>query len=160
MSTAATLALRRVNPWWVCMAMYADMQGLPATGGMFIPACGSDPVQPGRIVSAQSITAVYVFEVDQHAHEFMEAFREAHPDAPVLWDHMKVVGITPGQAVNSLLRNGLVPVQVRREWAPEMFRLYRDGHAKLQSERHGPAFKFAVDHSLEDYARIEREWRR
>lgn len=159
MHSAALLALRAVDPWWVPVTPYEDVQEHPAIGGLFLPACGNQPLGRNLIASPQSISGVYVFERDQHAHEFIDAFREAHPDAPVLWDHVKVVGFHPQQVVSALLRHGLVPVQVRREWAPAMFKLYRDGHVRLLSEKHGPAFKFAVDHALEDYTRIEREWR-
>jgi len=153
----ALLALRATPEWWVPVCFYDDIQKLPATGGFFVPASGPEFV-PG---AGQEMNAVYVFEHDQHAHEFLDAFHEAHKGNPKLqatWSHMKVIGLTPDRVINSILRHGLVPVQVRREWAPAMFQLYREGHVKSQG-RHGPAFQFAVDHALEDAARIERERR-
>jgi len=153
-------ALKDVPIWWTAMCQYDDLQALPASGAFFLPASGPEPVYLGA-QGVRDVNAVYVFEYDQHAHEFLDVFHEVHKDDPKLqttWKFMKVVGLTPDQVINSVLRHGLVPVQVRREWAPAMFKLYREGHVKSQG-RHGPAFQFAVDHALEDAARIERERR-
>jgi len=156
---SALTALAAVRTWWVAFCQYDDMQALPASGGYFLPASGTEILSTGK--GTIELSAVFIFEYDQHAHEFLDVFHEVHKDDPKLqttWKFMKVMGLRPEQVVGSLLRHGLVPVQVRREWAPAMFRLYRDGHVK-SAGRHGPALQFAVDHALEDAARIERERR-
>lgn len=157
LTTPAVRALQAVPTWWVGFCQYEDVQRLPASGGFFLPASGTELVRVGR--RAIEMTAVYVFEVDQHAHEFLDAFHEAHKDEVRLqatWKFMKVMGLRPEQVINALLRHGLVPVQVRRDWAPAMFKLYREGHHGAMGSRHGQALQFAVDKALEDYARIER----
>ena len=151
-------ALAAVPVWWTAVSMYEDLQALPATGAFFIPAA-ADGLDP--LLVKGKVSYVFIFEVDRHAHEFLDAFHEVNKENPKLqavWKHCKVIGLRPGQVVNVMIKHRLVPVQVRRDWAPALFKRYRDGHVKSQA-LHGPAIQFAVDQALEDYARIGREKR-
>ena len=155
---SALVALSKVRSWWAPFCDYNEIQALPASGAFWVPAAPAQ-IEP---LTEQKTEFVFIFEDSQHAHEFLEAFHEVHRDDPKLqatWPHYKVIPLSPQQVVGALIGHGLTPIQVRRDWAPEMFRLYRDGHHGASGSRHGPAVQFAVDHALEDAARIERERR-
>lgn len=144
-------ALKAGHGWWVAFMLYEDVQEMPATGGHVLPATGKEPLRTG----AFTVAGTYIFLDKAHCEEWIATFKECHPDVVLLWEHIKPLPLRWDQVEPVLLKFGIVPVQVRG-WAPELFKRYREGHAGMLGDKHGPAWQFAVSQAIDDAAQMAR----
>lgn len=159
MSERAAALLKSLPHWWVAFRANSDVQPHPAVGGDVLPISSHEPLDPrerGLRPEQWSRVGVMtpVFEAQEDAVRWAEAFAEHHPEWPTLFDKYKPVAMTPDQARRALMRPHLwkrpppsshvVPVPVKREWADEFFRIYHDSMRADPVRGHGPPQAFLM----------------